>query len=345
MEALSAEDVVRLVEDAQAGGKRLWPSGYGQRVENATGFAPLSLRRMASLQAYEPADLVVSAQAGMRLSNLNRELGRNGQWLPVCAPDGIDDSLGGMVASGLDGWYRGGYGSLRDRVLAMRVVAPAFGELRLGAAVVKNVAGYNLTRLLFGSRGALGIITEVTLKVAPRPQATGLWRYVLAGPDAAPSRTGELLAQAGPWAALVTMSVPGVPGLSLFAAWHGRFATIDRLARSLGPADAPAAIPALAEGPGVPVRGALPPAMLADLHALWPRGGALAAEWQSGWFWGTLPEDGAVEGLRDFVRSRGGSLRRIGADRPVDGQPQSAAALSLAVKRTFDPRGVLPPLT
>ncbi|MCL5116551.1 MAG: FAD-binding protein, partial [Firmicutes bacterium] len=140
----------------------------------------LDMSAWSYIRQYDPEDLVMTVGAGTRLSTVSETLARESQWLPLNVPDGGDDSIGGAVATQLDGWYRGGYGPFRDRVLGLRVVTPAFGPIFVGSRVVKNVAGFNLPRLFAGTRGSLGVITEVTLRVSPRPPVEALWVHPIA---------------------------------------------------------------------------------------------------------------------------------------------------------------------
>lgn len=121
-----------------------------------------------------PADLTVTASAGTRIAELQRALGAQGQFLPLDPPHGDAATIGGVVASASDGFGRLRYGGVRDLLIGT-VVALADGTLtHAGGRVVKNVAGYDLNKLIIGSLGTLGVITEATLKVLPLPEARGV---------------------------------------------------------------------------------------------------------------------------------------------------------------------------
>jgi len=337
--ACSGAEVADAIAEALREGRVLVPAGFaGRLVAERGGERVLSLRDLSGLVRYEPADLTVTARAGTALTELDRRLAEHGQWLPVRAPDGVDDSLGAAAAMALDGPYRGGYGPLRDRVVALRAVVPAFGELRLGADVVKNVAGYNLVRLLVGSGGSLGVLTEVTLKVAPLPRARAVWTFEADTPAAVARRALELRELAHPWAAIV--SLRDGAGWRIWAEWHGRAARLLELRRRLGaPADDPA-LPRLA-GPGRLVRGALPVGRLGDFAAAWPDGAPLVLEWQSGGLWGLMTDAGAAADAARSARERGGTLGwAAGRLAPPDPAVQG---LLRALKAQLDPGGVLPP--
>lgn len=132
----------------------------------------LDTRGHCGIVAYEPSELVMTVRAGTPLSVLNAALEDAGQMLP-CEPPTFDDTatVGGMVAAGLAGPRRPWSGGVRDFVLGCRLVSGHGTHLRLGGEVMKNVAGYDVSRLLVGSFGCLGLITEVSLKVLPKPRA------------------------------------------------------------------------------------------------------------------------------------------------------------------------------
>lgn len=131
----------------------------------------LDTRAHRGIVQYDPTELVVTARAGTPLSELLAALDDAGQMLP-CEPPSFADSatVGGMVATGLSGPRRPWSGSVRDFVLGTRVITGLGQHLRFGGEVMKNVAGYDLSRLMAGSFGCLGVLTEVSLKVLPKPR-------------------------------------------------------------------------------------------------------------------------------------------------------------------------------
>ncbi len=129
-------------------------------------------RECAGIVSYEPSELVVTARCGTLLADLETTLARNGQMLAFEPPHfGAAATLGGCVAAGLSGPRRAAAGALRDFVLGVRIVDGRGRLLAFGGQVMKNVAGYDISRLLVGSLGTLGLIVEASLKVLPRPQA------------------------------------------------------------------------------------------------------------------------------------------------------------------------------
>jgi glycolate oxidase FAD binding subunit len=131
----------------------------------------LDTRAHRGIVQYDPTELVITARAGTPLRELLATLDAAGQRLP-CEPPafGADATVGGMVAAGLSGPRRPWAGSVRDYVLGTRMISGHGHLLRFGGEVMKNVAGYDLSRLLAGSFGCLGVITEVSLKVLPKPR-------------------------------------------------------------------------------------------------------------------------------------------------------------------------------
>jgi glycolate oxidase subunit GlcD len=132
----------------------------------------ISTRRMQRLIEHEPADLVATAEAGLRLDALNAELGRAGQWLPLDPPNDGRATIGGVVATGIGGAQSFGYGAPRGSVIGMRVALADGRLIKAGGRVVKNVAGYDLCKLFTGSYGTLGLILELTFKLRPTPAET-----------------------------------------------------------------------------------------------------------------------------------------------------------------------------
>ncbi|MGI8733851.1 MAG: FAD-binding oxidoreductase [Pyrinomonadaceae bacterium] len=139
----------------------------------------VSTARLNRILDHEPADLVASAQAGITLDDLNSHLAGGGQCLPLDPPNDGRATIGGVVATGLSGPQRFGYGAARNFVIGMQVVLADGRLVKAGGRVVKNVAGYDLCKLFTGSYGTLGLITELTFKLRPLPQRT--WTVLVWG--------------------------------------------------------------------------------------------------------------------------------------------------------------------
>jgi glycolate oxidase FAD binding subunit len=134
----------------------------------------LDTRAHCGIVSYDPTELVISVRAGTPLSELFAALDAAGQMLP-CEPPSFGEgaTVGGMIAAGLSGPRRPWSGSVRDFVLGTRVISGLGTHLRFGGEVMKNVAGYDLSRLMVGSYGCLGVLTEVSLKVLAAHQRLG----------------------------------------------------------------------------------------------------------------------------------------------------------------------------
>lgn len=131
----------------------------------------LSLAGHEGVVDYDPAELVVTVRAGTSLKALEAVLNEQGQCLPFEPPvfDGRA-TVGGATACGLSGPRRPWVGALRDYVLGCRLISGMGTHMRFGGQVMKNVAGYDVSRLMVGAQGCLGVITEVSFKVLPRPR-------------------------------------------------------------------------------------------------------------------------------------------------------------------------------
>jgi glycolate oxidase FAD binding subunit len=139
---------------------------------------PLPLRELTGITSYEPSELVVTVRAGTPLAELECTLAAQGQCLPFEPPRfAAGGTVGGMVASGLAGPARAAVGALRDYVLGLTLLDGRGELLTFGGQVMKNVAGYDVSRLIAGSWGVLGVICEVSLKVLGTPAENATLEY------------------------------------------------------------------------------------------------------------------------------------------------------------------------
>jgi glycolate oxidase FAD binding subunit len=129
----------------------------------------LSLKELNHVWHYEPADLTVTAEAGMKFGDFQQFVGRDGLWLPLDPPGGPRGSLGGILATNASGPLRLFYGAPRDVVVGMKIATTGGKIIKTGGRVVKNVAGYDMAKLLVGSYGTLGVIVEASFKLFPLP--------------------------------------------------------------------------------------------------------------------------------------------------------------------------------
>lgn len=162
------------IREASARGTALRLRGGGSKdfYGNEPRGEILDTRSHSGIVSYEPTELVVTARCGTLLSDLEKILDANGQCLPFEPPHfGPTATVGGCVAAGLSGPRRSSAGALRDFVLGLTLVDGRGQALSFGGQVMKNVAGYDVSRLIAGALGTLGLIAEVSLKLAPRPAA------------------------------------------------------------------------------------------------------------------------------------------------------------------------------
>lgn len=140
----------------------------------------LDMRELGGISSYEPTELVVTALAGTPLAELEAELALRGQCLPFEPPRfAADGTVGGMVAAGLSGPARPHVGALRDHLLGVSVLNGNGDSLTFGGQVMKNVAGYDVSRVFAGSMGILGVLCEVSLKVMPVCASTATLSFEL----------------------------------------------------------------------------------------------------------------------------------------------------------------------
>lgn len=168
------------IATARAEGTKLWICG-GDTKRFLRGPAAGERFEVAELQgitSYEPSELVITARAGTPLQEVEAALQARGQCLPFEPPRfAAGGTVGGMVASGLGGPSRWLSGSVRDHVLGACLLSGRGELLQFGGQVIKNVAGYDVSRLLAGSMGMLGVLCEVSLKVLPMAPAQRTLRF------------------------------------------------------------------------------------------------------------------------------------------------------------------------
>jgi len=172
----SAEEVAAILHFASAHHLSVAPAGGFAR--QGIGGVPegvdvvLETRRLAALEHYDPGDLTLGAGAGMTLAALEEKLAANQQFLPVESPHAERETIGGLLATAASSPLRHGYGGLRDYCIGVHFVTGDGRIAKGGGRVVKNVAGYDLMKLLIGSFGTLGVIVSANFKVFPRPRQT-----------------------------------------------------------------------------------------------------------------------------------------------------------------------------
>ena len=172
-EPRDSDEVAALVRECEAGRITLAPLGAARtlsEIRRAPAMLGVSLARMDRIVAYEPEDMTVIAEAGMTLGALNQRLAEHGQRLPLdpCNPGAT--TLGALIGASHAGPLRLSEGTPRDLLIGVRFVGHEGREVHGGGRVVKNVAGYDLMKVMTGSFGTLGIITEAAFKLLPIPK-------------------------------------------------------------------------------------------------------------------------------------------------------------------------------
>ncbi|MCA3420541.1 MAG: glycolate oxidase subunit GlcE [Roseomonas sp.] len=174
--------IIAAVQAAQAAREPLAIEGQGSKrgmLRPVQAARSLSTRALTGVTLYRPAELIISARAGTPLAEIEAALAEKGQQLIAESPylNGVfgtsaAPSIGGVVAANLSGPRRVAWGATRDHVMGLRFINGAGEAIRSGGRVLKNVTGLDLCKLLSGSYGTLGVITEVTLKVLPKPETS-----------------------------------------------------------------------------------------------------------------------------------------------------------------------------
>ena len=317
----------------------------------------LELGPLSGILDYEPTELVVTARAGTPVAELQAALAERGQSLafepPLFAPGG---TVGGMVASGLSGPARASVGALRDFVLGVEIINGQGELLRFGGQVMKNVAGYDVSRLMAGGWGQLGVITEVSLKVLPLPAAEATLRFACTQEEAL-RRLNAWGGQPLPLNASCWVQEGGAPWL--YVRLRGARAAVDAACRAMGGErlDDAARDWLACRDQSLPWFAARAPG-----HALWrlslpqtapvlalPEGvGAPLVEWHGGLRWVQAPR-AMGDALRAAARAVGGSasiFRAASADGEsaesgFDLENPALRAIHERLKQAFDPAGIL----
>ena len=301
----------------------------------------LDTRGHRGIVHYDPTELVVTARAGTPLAEVEAVLDAAGQALPFEAPAfGGAATVGGMFATGLSGPRRPWVGAVRDFVLGCRVITGQGKHLRFGGEVMKNVAGYDVSRLMAGSFGCLGLVTEVSLKVLPKPRATECLALELPA--------GEALRRLAVWrrAGLPVMGACHADGV-LQLRLEGGVGSVRAARETIGGRDADAAFWTQLREFALP--------FFADTRALWrlslPVAAPLAAlpgdallDWGGAQRWLKTDADAAV--VRGIARELGGhaSLFMGGAtDTPFPPLPDALMRLHQRLKAQLDPQGIFNP--
>jgi glycolate oxidase FAD binding subunit len=200
---------------------------YGERLEGEL----LDTRGLRGIVSYEPSELVVTVRAGTPLAELEQALAERGQCLPFEPPHfAAGATVGGMVAAGLSGPARASVGAVRDYILGLALVNGRGEELLFGGQVMKNVAGYDVSRLMAGALGTLGLITEVSLKVLPVAPGEATLRFRMTQQEA----LKRLNAWGGQPLPLNASCWEPSDGGALYLRLRGAVAAVEAACRALG---------------------------------------------------------------------------------------------------------------
>jgi glycolate oxidase FAD binding subunit len=377
---VQAEEVAGIVREGRPlevcglGSKRAL--GHAVRAE-----AQLCLDRVDKLNFYEPDEMVVSVGAGMTVAALEQMLAQQRQRLAFAPPDwsalyGLDSApqtIGGVIASNLSGSSRLSAGAARDHLIGFIAVNGRGEVFKSGGRVVKNVTGYDLCKLMAGSFGTLGVLTELTLRVLPIAE----YEATLMLPNAAADAATRTFAQAlgGPnevvsaaWLPSALSARVGLVGNTGLLKLQGLEASVrDRIARlaqsfsvavSIIEGDASAALwralsngtPLAADRTSAIWRISLPPTEGSTMLAAFPDASGWL-DWAGGLLWLALPDDVAsAQKLRARLTPSGGHATLVRASIstreqvPVfQPQPPGLSALNARVKEAFDPAKLLNP--
>ncbi|MBL0943865.1 MAG: glycolate oxidase subunit GlcE [Hydrogenophaga sp.] len=354
-------ELIEQVRAAAAQGRRLRIAGGGSKssVSGPVEGEALSVRGWSGVLSHEPSELVITVRAGTPLAEVEAALAEHGQCLPFEPPHlGAGATVGGMVASGLAGPARASAGGVRDYVLGARLINGRGELLSFGGQVMKNVAGYDLSRALAGSWGLLGVIADVSLKVLPVPPAEATLLFPLGQRDA----LEQLHRWGGEPLPLNASRWQGEPPQGqLLVRLRGAVAAVEaacnRLQREAGGVRLDTAqagadwaacrdhrLPFLAQAPS-PAHGlwrVSVPQTTGPLLAAWPQ----LIEWQGAQRWLWAPPEAERE-IRDAARAAGGHAQLF--RQPATGAAgvrrfdTPAPALQTVMQRlrsAFDPHGV-----
>ena len=219
LEPASAEDLAAALAGAYNDGRTIEIAGHGSKRALGGPLAEagvlISTGGLASVLAYEPADLTISVQAGLSWAELTRSLAANNQMVPLDPPFAETATVGGAMAADSSGPRRRRYGTARDMVIGMQF-ATAEGKLvSSGGMVVKNVTGLDMAKLMLGSFGTLACITTVNFKLFPRPDREATFVFRHASAEKLIDLRGELLASVAQPFALDLVNEAASRGLGL----------------------------------------------------------------------------------------------------------------------------------
>lgn len=342
----------------------------------------VSTQQLTRIVDHAAADLTVTVETGLPLVTLQETLAKAGQFWPVNPLYPETATVGGLIATADTGSWRQGYGGVRDLLLGATLVRHDGQVAKAGGRVVKNVAGYDLMKLVTGSYGSLGVLTQVTLRLYPLPQVRQFWLVMGGRPAVDALRRGLMAAAVAPVGVTVLSGTllaalglaPALPlELGILVELHGRPAGVAEQAERIAALALSAGLAAEAvtetvdwgrlsqlfrtesRSGGLLAKVGVLPAQTVNLveqvMRAWPAG-----RWQmqvgSGLGWWCLPQGASAEAIsqvRAWAEAAGGFLTVLEA--PLDlkqqvdvwGYPGQALEVMHTIKRQFDPAGRLSP--
>jgi glycolate oxidase FAD binding subunit len=389
---MTTEDsIVAAVADAVRTREPLLILGHGTKagmLRPVQAARTLSTHGLSGIALYAPKELIISVEAGTPLPEVEAALTQGGQHLIAEPPDlsdlmgaaGKPQTVGGVVATNLSGPRRVAWGAMRDHVMGIRAVTGRAEIIRSGGRVLKNVTGLDLCKLFTGSHGTLGVITQVTLKVLPAPEATGT--LILPGLDATSGVAALSAALGSPFSvsgaawlpAEAVARVPGLAGISgsatLIRIEDFTPSVVYRIARlkdQFAQADALTLDTAQSLAVWKNVRDARPLVAASDdavwrisvrpsagpsvLDALRPAGITGFLDWGGGLAWLAGPADAATHAAVERAALASGGVWTLlrapealrGAVRVVPDEAAPLARITREVKSAMDPAGILNP--
>ena len=323
---------------------------YGEPSAGRLGHDRLDTSAYAGIVDYDPTELVVTARAGTRLAEVVATLRASGQMLASEPPAfGANATLGGVVAAGLSGPRRPYAGALRDIVLGVRMFDGRGQDLAFGGRVMKNVAGFDLSRLVTGSLGTLGVLTEISLKCLPLPKLEATRLLECAASDA--------LRMMNEWTGKpLPISATCHRGRRLAVRLSGAAPAVEAAARQIGGS-------VLSDGDALwegvreqsdpwfsEARERNAPLWRISVKANAPYrelGGEQMIEWSGALRWLVATDRADATSIRTYASENGGHAtlfraadKRAGAFHPL---PEALLVLHRRLKSQFDPDGILNP--
>ncbi len=376
MKPKSEQELADVVKASAAKGTRLQIRGGGSRARLGHGVTGelLDITGLKGVSLYEPGALTIVTAAGTPLETIEKTLAKEGQRLPFEPMDhralyGTNgkSTIGGVVAANISGPRRIQAGACRDSLIGVRFVDGEGTIIKNGGRVMKNVTGYDLVKLMAGSHGTLGVLTEVAFKVLPMPEAGAT--VIIEGLDNDKAGAAMSAALTAPYdvngaahlpatadtAARTYVRVEGFEGsvkyrsgkLKDLLAGFGDVsieadrARSDKMWHQIRDAEAVAA------GKGDIWRISVKPSDGPKLANLLGREAQIQFDWGGGLVWACVPEStnvrdvmNGIEGHATLIRSDDATAKQLGVFQP---EPASLAKISAGLRSRFDPHGILNP--